>query len=326
MAVVDVVTPDGHLGVTGEGYRPTGTITGPATARTLAVGISQAALDCVHGAAVERNGEWVPDGDAMEAAIHCFALRCGVADRRDTLRSRQPFTAARMLSSSTFADGVSVLGAPESVLARCRSLPETVYDDLDALTRHGRRVVAVARRTVAAAAADAESDLTFLGLLGLEDPPRPDVDVALAACRRADIRVAMITGDHPSTAEAIARDIGLLGPGGVVLSAADLPTDDEELGALLDRPDGAVVARVTPADKFRIARVLRDRGHVVAMTGDGVNDAPAMREADVGVAMGASGATSRASPPTSSSSTITSARSSPRSSWGGPRSRTSSAS
>jgi len=202
MAVVDVVTPDGHLGVTGEGYRPTGTITGPATARTLAVGISQAALDCVHGAAVE----------------------------------------------------------------------------------------------------------------------------ALDACRRADIRVAMITGDHPSTAEAIARDIGLLGPGGVVLSAADLPTDDEELGALLDRPDGAVVARVTPADKFRIARVLRDRGHVVAMTGDGVNDAPAMREADVGVAMGASGATSRASPPTSSSSTITSARSSPRSSWGGPRSRTSSAS
>jgi magnesium-transporting ATPase (P-type) len=128
-----------------------------------------------------------------------------------------------------------------------------------------------------------------LGLLGIEDPPRPDVAEALQECRTADIRIAMVTGDHAATARAIAQEVGLLGPRGVVVESRALPADDSSLGVLLDEPDGVVVARVTPADKFRIARVLRERGHVVAMTGDGVNDAPALREADVGVAMGATG-------------------------------------
>jgi magnesium-transporting ATPase (P-type) len=151
-------------------------------------------------------------------------------------------------------------------------------------------VVAVATRAWDGEPADdMERDLTFLGLLALEDPPRPDVAVSLASCREAGIRVAMVTGDHPATAAAIAREVGLLGPAGPVLDGSDLPTDDAVLAELLDSPDGAVVARVSPADKLRIARVLRERGHVVAMTGDGVNDAPALREADVGVAMGASG-------------------------------------
>jgi magnesium-transporting ATPase (P-type) len=134
-----------------------------------------------------------------------------------------------------------------------------------------------------------EQDLELLGLLGLEDPPRPDVSASLQACRDAGIRVAMVTGDHPATAAAIGREVGLLREGGVVVDGSDLPQDDAELAELLDDPDGAVVARVTPADKLRIAYALRGRGHVVAMTGDGVNDAPALREADVGVAMGASG-------------------------------------
>jgi magnesium-transporting ATPase (P-type) len=99
----------------------------------------------------------------------------------------------------------------------------------------------------------------------------------------------MLTGDHPRTAAAVGREVGLLGPGGLVVSGPELPVGDAELGALLDRDDGVVVARVTPEDKLRIARALRARGHVVAMTGDGVNDAPALREADVGVAMGAGG-------------------------------------
>src|SRR6185312_15351207 len=99
---------------------------------------------------------------------------------------------------------------------------------------------------------------------------------------------AMITGDHPGTAAAIAREVGLLREGGPVLEGRELPADEAELGALLDR-DGTVVSRVTPEDKLRIARALRARGHVVAMTGDGVNDGPALREADIGIAMGRSG-------------------------------------
>ncbi|MBI4943494.1 MAG: cation-transporting P-type ATPase, partial [Actinobacteria bacterium] len=137
---------------------------------------------------------------------------------------------------------------------------------------------------------DDEQGLELLGLVGLEDPPRDDVAEALALCRHAGIRVAMVTGDHPATALAIARETGLV-PDGVeplVVAGADLPADVAALGALLDR-DGVVVARVTPEDKLRIAAALQARGHVVAMTGDGVNDGPALRAADVGVAMGASG-------------------------------------
>ena len=204
---------------------------------------------------------------------------------------RRPFTSDRMLSS-VVVEGIShVLGAPESVLGRCTRVPRGTKERLEDMAGRGQRVLAVARGCwePGQAPETAEKDLRLVALVGLEDPPRPDVTEALEACREAAIRVAMVTGDHPATAAAIAREIGLLRAGGVLLDGAALPANDAELGALLDNADGAVVARVTPADKLRIARSLRDRGHVVAMTGDGVNDAPALREADVGVAMGASG-------------------------------------
>ena len=130
--------------------------------------------------------------------------------------------------------------------------------------------------------------LTLYGVLALEDPPREGVTEALIACRRAGIKVAMLTGDHPATAAAIASKVGLMGPDGMVLTGDSLPSDEAVLGALLDR-DGVVVARVTPEDKLRIAKALHGRGHVIAMTGDGVNDAPALHEADIGIAMGRSG-------------------------------------
>ncbi len=114
------------------------------------------------------------------------------------------------------------------------------------------------------------------------------MDRALASCRAAGVAVAMITGDHPVTAAAIATQVGLRRDGDPVVVGADLPADAAALGALLDH-DGIVVARVSPEDKLRIAGALRARGHVVAMTGDGVNDGPALREADIGIAMGASG-------------------------------------
>ncbi|HEX8866589.1 MAG TPA: HAD-IC family P-type ATPase, partial [Lentzea sp.] len=157
------------------------------------------------------------------------------------------------------------------------------------LARRGLRVLAVARRAGRGETwQEAERELELLGLVGLQDPPRDDVEDAIASCRSAGIRIAMITGDHPVTARAIAEQAGLLGPDALVLEGADLPADQDELGAVLDR-DGVVVARVTPEDKLRIATALQRKGHVVAMTGDGVNDGPALRAADIGVAMGASG-------------------------------------
>ena len=155
----------------------------------------------------------------------------------------------------------------------------------------GLRVLAVAIRAltgaVPATADDAERDLTLLGLVALEDPPRPGAGEALAACRRASIKVAMITGDHPDTALAIAREVGL-STDARVLTGRDLPADEAELGELLDH-DARVVAQVTPEEKLRIAKALQARGHVVAMTGDGVNDAPAPQEPAIGIAMGKSG-------------------------------------
>lgn len=290
MAVREVATAHGTVHVAGTGYEPVATLDGPAEAVAAAREIARAALACVTARVVERD-TWVAEGDPTEAALHCFALRCGVDDRPNRSARRRPYTADRMLSSCV-QDGESyVIGAPERVLARCVSPPESALDEVDPLVAAGRRVLGVATRHVGEGvpSEELENALTFLGLVALEDPPREDVTSALDACRTADIRVAMVTGDHPRTAEAIAREVGLLRDGGVVAVGADLPEDDADLAALLDNPDGAVVARVSPADKFRIARVLRERGHVVAMTGDGVNDAPALREADVGVAMGASG-------------------------------------
>jgi magnesium-transporting ATPase (P-type) len=301
MSVVEVWTPDGSVEVDGQGYRPDAGVTGPAAAVCRAAEAAGSAVRCVHGRAVQRDGVWVADGDPMEVALDVLAHRLDAQPPAgEQVRARLPYTAARMRSSVVVGDTGHVLGAPESVLAQCvaQSVGECAADTAAAagaladLTARGRRVVAVAQRPHAdtdRGIDGVETGLRLIALLGLEDPPRHDVAEALQACRRAGVRVAMVTGDHPSTAAAIAKEVGLLSAGGPVVEGADLPADDHELAALLDRPTGAVVARVTPGDKLRIAGALREHGHVVAMTGDGVNDAPALREADVGVAMGASG-------------------------------------
>ena len=188
------------------------------------------------------------------------------------------------------ADGLlQVKGAPDAVLPRCLPVPGADAP-LAEMTASGLRVLAVACRAAGLPAdpGQAERDLTLLGLIGLEDPPRDDVSDAIAACQRAGIRLAMVTGDHPATARAVGEQVGLAGPDALVTTGAALPEDDDALGAMLDR-DGVILARVAPEDKLRIARALQKRGHVVAMTGDGVYDGPALRQADIGVAMGASG-------------------------------------
>ena len=291
MSVLEVVTRSGPVHVTGSGYEPVATFGGDAESKALVRVVAEAALACVTGRVLRRE-EWVADGDPMEAAIHCLALRCGAThpDHRDQDASRRPYTADRMLSSCLKGARAFVLGAPEQVLSRCEGNTEDAAREVGRLADQGRRVLAVAARDWRGGPREEmEHGLELLGLIALEDPPHPEVAAALASCRMAGIRVAMITGDHPSTAAAIAREVGLVASGGTVLDGAALPEDDDELASHLDTDRGLVVARATPAEKLRIARVLKASGHVVAMTGDGVNDAPALREADVGVAMGAHG-------------------------------------
>src|SRR5580700_6355301 len=141
---------------------------------------------------------------------------------------------------------------------------------------------------LAAEAVEVERELTFLGLVGMMDPPRAGVKEAIATCRRAGIRAVMITGDHRLTATAIAQEIGLWDEGDEAITGAELSeTSDEELAARIMKL--RVFARTTAEQKLRIVRAFKAKGHVVAMTGDGVNDAPALREAHIGVAMGKGG-------------------------------------
>ncbi len=297
MSVVEVWMPAGVACIAGEGYAPTADITcAPTDALEALRLLAVSAARCSSGRVVQVDDRWEPRGDPMEAALMTLASRANVdlaADRRNGAeQARFPFDARRRRMSVVVAGRVLTKGSPDGVLPLCG-----VVDGADAalagLTSRGLRVLAIAQRTLGAndvptSAEDAEQSMELLGLVAFEDPPRTEVRDAIARCRRAGIRVAMITGDHPMTAEAIAREVGLLGPEELVIIAADLPADDAELGRIIDH-DGVVLARVGPEDKLRIAEALRHRGHVVAMTGDGVNDAPALRKAAIGVAMGRSG-------------------------------------
>ncbi|MGN6302756.1 MAG: cation-translocating P-type ATPase [Angustibacter sp.] len=295
MSVVEVWTPHGTVTVTGAGYAPEGIVTGDPDARAALQRAAASAARCApHAHAVDRGGTWLPVGDPMEVALQVLGQRAAVPPAPPTL-VQHPFDPRRRRSSVVDGDGVHVIGAPDALLPVCRPPHPDADAAVDALTRRGLRVLAVAHRPAAprdesphAAAATVEQGLELLGVIGLEDPPRPDVADAVASCRRAGIRLAMVTGDHPATAVSIAREVGLVDRDPVVVAGDELPLDDAVLGELLDR-DEVVVARVTPEDKLRIAQALQARGHVVAMTGDGVNDGPALRTADIGIAMGASG-------------------------------------
>jgi calcium-translocating P-type ATPase len=297
MAVVEVWTSQGSALVTGVGYEPIGVVEASPEARSEATEVARVAARCSEDRAVERDGEWIPDGDPMEAALYALARRCGVNvdadEERWPLVREFPFDPQRRMMSVVSGNQLLVKGAPESLLGRCAPMP-AAKDAAQALTQRGLRVIAVASRSIGdlpehATAADVEQNLTLLGLVGIEDPPRSSVRQAIADCRSAGIRVAMLTGDNAETARAIAQEVGLIDKGGLVLVGAELPADEAVLGALIDRSDGVVISRVTPEDKLRIAAALQHRGHVVAMTGDGVNDGPALQTADIGVAMGESG-------------------------------------
>lgn len=296
MTVTAVWTPSGSARIVGPGYGPEADVRVDGPEEPVCE-LALAAARCSTGAVHLVDGRWEPVGDPMEAALVALAHRLGLnpeADRRDRPdRRRYPFDPRRRRMSVVIGDELLVKGAPETVLPRLAGGAHAAGDQVERLATAGLRILAIARRRLDAEppedAAQAETDLELLGLVGLQDPPRPGAAAALADCRRAGIRVAMLTGDHPATAAAVAREIGLLdGDGGVVLRGDELPEDLDALGELVDR-DGVVLSRIEPEDKLRIATALQRRGHVVAMTGDGVNDGPALQQADIGVAMGRTG-------------------------------------
>ncbi len=297
----------GRFVVGGEGYRARGAILGAPAADYRSLLIAMA----VCGDAAVRHEQAV--GDPTEAALWVLAAKGGVdpaAERASRPRLAEiPFDSARKFMATFHRDGETVemvvKGAPDVLLARSsfwlsadgvRGLDGAAVAVLEGenafLADQALRVLGVARRSIPAGDFDLSgdpmvwaADWTFLGLVGLADPPRPEAKAAIRRCRDAGIQVKMITGDHKATATAIARELDL---DGEVVSGAELDgLDDAILQARIDAI--AVFARVTPVHKVRILRTLQAIGHVVAMTGDGVNDAPALKVADIGVAMGLSG-------------------------------------
>ncbi|MFN8218039.1 MAG: cation-transporting P-type ATPase [Solirubrobacterales bacterium] len=266
-----------------------------------------AAMAACNNARRGPDGELV--GDPTETAMLATALALGPGA---PLARRAEFHFDAVLKRMATVDAgpegtwVDVKGAPESVLPLCRDLAgpgsgealdgerlAEVRAAVDAYADQGLRVLAVARRAADAVPAtreEAERGLTLLGLVAMFDPPRPQVAAAVARCHEAGIRIIVVTGDHPRTAVAIARRIGIAGGNPRAIAEEELEAmSDAELDAALRAGGELIFARSTPEAKLRIADALRAQGHVVAMTGDGVNDAPALKAADIGVAMGRSG-------------------------------------
>jgi calcium-translocating P-type ATPase len=276
------------------------------------------AVRCNNATAQRGDAGWERGGDPSESALLVGAAALGedvdaLLGGREAARQRVFHFDPRLKRMTTVdheADGARWLhskGAPLELLERCE-LVRTADGDrpldagaraeieatFEAYARSGLRVLGFAERRVEreppADRDRAEAGLTFLGLAALEDPPRPDVADAVRACRQASIRIIVITGDHGLTATAVAHQVGITGEHPRVVYGADLDAMDEAaLERLLHDEQELIFARSSPETKLRVVDALRAAGHIVAMTGDGVNDAPALRRADIGVAMGASG-------------------------------------
>lgn len=303
--------------VTGEGYQAEGRIEAPA-AQGNQMPVQPVDLAPLLVPLVACNDSHVAQGqavgDPMEAALLVLAQKGGL-DRAQTLDqfpriAELPFDSAHKFMATFHRDGDRILmfvkGAPDVLLSRCTHwlgsdgltplTPEQrqeIEAHYQSIASRGLRGLVVASKSLPSDAlvetyhdlSSWVSDLTFVGLLGLMDPPRAEARQAIAECRQAGIAVKMITGDHPTTASAIAAELGLHGR---VLSGTELDAmDSAQLAAAID--DVVVFARVTPSHKVKLVLALQAKGHVVAMTGDGVNDAPALKQADIGVAMGING-------------------------------------
>jgi Ca2+-transporting ATPase len=329
MTIERVMTASGDTRISGVGYAPVGQVqqveqvgrggdqlaAGPLRDETIVV-LSGGSLAGNADLRQTEGGEWEIHGDPTEAAFLVAERKLGVTERRERRFERVaeiPFTSERKLMTTIERDhehGDEIIaitkGAPDVLLGRCtrarvgmeivaldESLRARLLADVDTLTDAALRTIAVAYRPLApgedhAAAEALEHDLVFVGTVGMIDPPREEAAVAIREARRAGIRVVMITGDHPKTAARIAADLGIVDADSLALTGTEIDALDEAAFAEAVRKS-SVYARVAPAHKLRIVDALQADGNIVAMTGDGVNDAPALKAADIGIAMGMTG-------------------------------------
>jgi len=317
MMVASLATAAETFAVTGDGYAPDGAVCRGAAAVTpqeepVLLELGRAAALCNDAVLHRGNDGWRMEGDPMEGALMALAGKIeplGTAAHRAWTRTDEiPFDAAHRYMAVLHHDHaghawIHAKGAPERLLAMCRAQRTAAggtepldahawHRAIEAITAEGQRVLALAGRAVAQDhlvlnEADLDGELVLLGLVGLIDPPRPEAIAAVTECREAGIRVKMITGDHGGTARAIAAAIGLDNTERVLTGAELEVMDETELAAAATGTD--IFARTSPEHKLRLVRALQSCGLTVAMTGDGVNDAPALKAADAGIAMGRKG-------------------------------------
>ncbi|MFH1524364.1 MAG: cation-transporting P-type ATPase [Chloroflexota bacterium] len=318
MTVREVWAAGHRLRVTGVGYEPKGVFLPTTTNSSIKSDLAsllEAALCCNNARVNPPSPEqplWTSLGDQTEAALKVAGLKWGLEEEMVQMELPRihelPFDARRKRMSTIHrtptGEVVFVKGAPREILQLCTQIqiegaPQPLTETLrtkvmaanDDYARRALRVLAIARRDLPArsgayTAETIEQDLTLLGLMAMMDPPRPEVEEAIQTCHEAGIRIVMITGDYGLTAESLARRVGMIsGPNPIILTGAELDKmSDAALIKLLDRE--AIFARMAPEHKLRLVSAYQARGDVVAVTGDGVNDAPALRKADVGIAMG----------------------------------------
>ena len=318
MTVRAVVTASGRVEFGGTGYAPEGDVSQLTQALEVELGRALTVGDRANNALLqERDGRWIVQGDPTEGALIVAARKAGLADEALDARFERlgevPFSSARKLMSTIHSDAerdgqllVFTKGAPDVLLGRCthqlvgneaRVLDEHRRGEIrranEALAGEALRTIGVAYRLLPANALNdgfkdtLEHELIFAGLIGMIDPPRAEAKDAVARAKAAGIRPIMITGDHPVTAAVIAAELGITSDRRALAGAELEKMSDEALRRSVQ--EVSVFARVNPEHKLRIVKALQASGFIVAMTGDGVNDAPALKAADIGVAMGITG-------------------------------------
>jgi cation-transporting P-type ATPase F len=318
MTVQEIMAGGERFEVTGAGYTPSGRIHkqgGAVDASRFPAMMEclKAGLLCNDSFLLEKEGRWAIQGDPTEGALLVSAVKAGLdmaALRKESPRlDAIPFESQHQYMATLHDRGtnspgiVYVKGSVETILEKCVSFldsagrpdvldAERIHRTVEEMAARGLRVLAFAKGeikngTTGLNHADVASGMIFLGLQGMIDPPRQEAILAVQKCHTAGIRVKMITGDHALTASSIAQQVGLHNPSNVVTGKALMEISDKELIDIADRT--SVFARVTPEQKLRLVEALQAKGNVVAMTGDGVNDAPALKRADIGVAMGITG-------------------------------------